>query len=250
MAGVLTFVLAIIMILASAMTSSSARAAGGRYTARGIIKANAEATISVAVSAPVRKIAYRAGESFQKGQTLIEFDCSRYQAEHRAKIAAYEARKQDARNKKRLLVHQAIGASEVAIARAQMDEAKAIADGAAFLVSQCTVKAPYDGRVVERLINEYETPAANQPLIKIIDSSKSRLELIVPSKWLVWLHSGDRFMLTVDETGEKIAATIGRLGAIVDAVSQTVKITAELTGGKSIVLPGMSGTATFAYSGS
>jgi len=40
-------------------------------------------------------------------------------------------------------------------------------------------------------------------------------------------------------------AAVLRVGAAVDPVSQTVKVTAKLPGGRAQVLPGMSGTADF-----
>jgi RND family efflux transporter MFP subunit len=224
--------------------------AGELMTARVVIKANAEATISVFLSARVRALPFRAGQFFRKGDVLINFDCSRYVAELNGRKAALKARVLEARNNKRLLKHQAIGASAVAVSIANTQEARAAVDAQQALVSQCAVKAPYDGKVVERLIHEHETPSANQPLIKIVDRSMPQMELIVPSGWLVWLKAGTGFDLHIDEMGKTYRARVKRMGAVVDAVSQTIKITGEFTGSENSVLPGMSGTATFSYSGS
>lgn len=219
--------------------------------ARAIVKANAQATISVFLTATVKRLPFRTGQAFNKGDVVVAFDCARYRADMRAKYAVFAARKQEMTNNRRLLRYKAIGASEVAVSKARMREAAALAEVQDALVQQCEVKAPYDGRVVERLINENETPGPNQPLIKIVDTSKTELELIVPSRWLVWLKAGTRFSFQVDETGQRLNAKVSRLGAVVDAVSQTIKITGEFVREqKNTVLPGMSGTATFAYSGS
>ncbi|VAV96946.1 hypothetical protein MNBD_ALPHA08-1352 [hydrothermal vent metagenome] len=220
-------------------------------TARAIVKANAQATISIFLSARVKKLPFRAGQTFQKGQVIIAFDCARYRAELRAKQAVFSARKQEVTNNRRLLRFGAIGASEVAVSKSRMLEAEALVEMQQALVQQCIVKAPYSGRVVERLINENETPGPNQPLIKIVDVEKTELELIIPSRWLVWLTTGTNFSFRVDETGAVLEAKVSRLGAVVDAVSQTIRITGEfLSDQKNTVLPGMSGTATFTYSGS
>ena len=220
-------------------------------TARAIVKANAKATISVFLTARVSQLPFRAGQSFARGSVIIGFDCARYLAELRAKKAILSARSQELAINNRLLRFGAIGASEVAVSRSRMQEAKALVEVQEALVKQCVIEAPYDGRVVERLINENETPGPNQPLIKIVDTSKPELELIVPSNWLVWLNTGTPFSFKVDETGKVLKAKISRLGAVVDAVSQTIKVTGEFSGEqKNSVLPGMSGTATFAFSGS
>ncbi len=240
----------LIAIFALLLVSAAANGAETQ-NARAIVKANAQATISVFLTARVKQLPFRTGQSFVKGDVIIAFDCARYRAELQAKQAIFAARKQEMTNNTRLLRHGAIGASEVAISKARVLEAKALAEVQIALVEQCVIQAPYDGRVVERLINENETPAPNQPLIKIVDISKSQLELIVPSRWLVWLVKGTGFNFRVDETGVLLSAKVSRLGAVVDAVSQTIKITGEFTGNqKNSVLPGMSGTATFAFPGS
>ncbi len=217
---------------------------------RAVVKAYASATISVTISARVKALPFREGQSFRKGEVLVSFDCDRYIADLRAKKAAFKARALVAKNNTRLLRHQAVGKNELAVSISQMAEAEAVKDGQAALVKQCKIAAPYDGKMVERLINTHEIPAPNQPLFKIIDRSKVEVKLIVPSRWLVWLKPNTPFVIHLDETGNVLRARVTRMGAIVDAVSQTVKVTGELLSPSNKVLPGMSGTATFSYTGS
>ncbi len=219
--------------------------------ARAIVKASAQATISVSLTAPVKTLSFKVGQAFTKDQVIVAFDCARYRAELRARQAIYSARREEVTNNDQLLRYGAMGASEVSISKSRMLEARALVEVQEAMVQQCIIRAPYDGRVVAQLINENETPGPNQPLIKIVGTSKTELELIVPSRWLVWLEEGVRFSFRVDETGETLDAKILRLGAVVDAVSQTIKVTGEFSSNqKKSVLPGMSGTATFASSGS
>ncbi len=237
------------MVLAVLILGTAAAHAEETLQARAILKANAEATISVYLTATVKSLPFRAGQSFKKGDLIIAFDCERYIADLHARKAGFKAKARSASSKRRLLKFGAVGATELAIAEAQMQEARALVEKQDALIRQCEINAPYDGKVVERLINEHETPGPNQPLIKIIDTSKAEVELIVPSRWLVWLKPGSRFMLKVDETGVEVKAKVLRIGAVVDAVSQTVKITGGFVGNSLKVLPGMSGTAKFAFAG-
>ena len=242
--------LASVALIPVNVVAGASAGAAEMLSARAIVVANAQATISVFLTAQVENLPFRAGQIFKKGDVIVGFDCARYLADLRARKAVYKARAQEANNNRRLLRHQAVGASEVAVSVARMEESKALVEVQVALVQQCVVKAPYNGRVVEQLINAHETPGANQPLVRIVDSSKSELELIVPSRWLVWLKPGSEFEFHVDETGARLRAKVSRLGAVVDAVSQTIKVTGELLNEKNMVLPGMSGTASFIYSGS
>ena len=143
-----------------------------------------------------------------------------------------------------------MGSNEVEISFAQLSKARAEAQALAARTGSCNFKAPFDGRMVQRIVQEHETPAANQPLFKIVDTSKLEIETIVPSKWLSWMKPGASFRFTIDETGATIFAKIVRVGATVDAVSQTIKAYGVLIDKQNSVLPGMSGTATFNSVGS
>ena len=68
----------------------------------------------------------------------------------------------------------------------------------------------------------------------------------MPSRWLRWVSTGTEFEFDVDELGQKFKAKVARLGAKVDAVSQTIKLTGVFVTRPGAVLAGMSGTARFA----
>lgn len=237
-------------IVTVATVVSGSALADDSNEARVVVEANARATISVSISARVKSMPFSEGEAFRKGDTLVAFFCTRHKADLSARKAAMSGKALIVANNRRLLKHEAIGKHELAVAIAEYEQAKAVYNGQKALVSECTIKAPFDGKVVEKLINEFETPAQNQPLLKVVDTTSTRLDLIVSSKWLGWLKKGQRFQVRLDETGQVLAAKVVRLGAEVDSVSQTIKVIGAFSGRVTHVLPGMSGTATFVQPGS
>ncbi len=98
---------------------------------------------------------------------------------------------------------------------------------------------------MEQIAHAREIAASGQPLLKIQSGREVELELIVPSKWLTWLKPGAGFAFKIDETGSDIRGVVKRFGASVDPVSKTIRVTGIVTGRNGLVLPGMSGTATF-----
>ncbi len=213
--------------------------------ARGIIEAPARAQLSARISAPVMRLPFREGDSFRKGDVLAAFDCGRFAAALRAARAAWRAQSLKAKSKKRLVKFQAAGKLDAAIAAAESDKAKAEAEAAALRVRDCTLVAPYDGRVVERFVQEFETPQAGKPLISIVATGQLEVVMIAPSRWLGWIGRGAKFAFQVDETGARLRGEVTRTGAVVDAVSQTVRVRAVLRDPPAGVLPGMSGMAVF-----
>jgi multidrug efflux pump subunit AcrA (membrane-fusion protein) len=116
-------------------------------------------------------------------------------------------------------------------------------------VSQCSVLAPFDGHVAEKIANEFEIPVASAPLLRIVDDSRLEIEMIVPSSMLATLRIGVPFDFHVDETNSDHRATVTRLPAIVDSVSQTARVFGAFVENRPPeILPGMSGSASFAKS--
>jgi RND family efflux transporter MFP subunit len=212
---------------------------------RGVVKPNAQATIVTDLVAKITHIAVKEGDRFKKGDTLLQFNCGRYYADLKAAQAEYRAEKITYRANIRLNKRRAIGRSEVDIARAKMERAEAAVAGIKVRTSDCKIKAPFNGRVVERKANEHEFSAQDKPLFVLLDDSSLEVDLIVPSAWLTWLKKGSAFDFIVDENAKTYQASIIRIGAAVDAVSQTIKITGLFKTKPADVLSGMSGTALF-----
>ena len=85
-----------------------------------------------------------------------------------------------------------------------------------------------------------------QALLEILDDSTLELEFIVPSRWLSWVRSGSAFQVSIDETGKSYPAKVQRIGARVDPVSQSVKLTAVIDGRFNELVAGMSGKVLMA----
>jgi len=213
--------------------------------ARGVVRPLNQATISIDLSARVLSIARKEGEAFSKGDVLIEFDCRRHQAELASAEAILREMKLSLESNQFLDRHRAIGKVDIEISRARMDKAAAEAEALRVRLDQCRVVAPFPGRVAELGIFEHETPAPQKPFLTIIEDGVLEIELIVPSEWLGWLSVGSPFTFQVDETKGRYPAHIARIGAAVDAVSQTIKVVGSFQALDGTVKAGMSGEAMF-----
>jgi len=212
---------------------------------RGLVKPVTSATISSELPARIIKLPYNMGDSFSKGKTLVQFDCSLHNAELSAAKAELEAEQKKHENNLQLLDLNAISKIEVDISAANVKKADAEKQIANVRVKRCLIRAPYDGRVIEALVNEHESVSPDQPLISILSDKKLEIELIVPSAWLTWLKKDIEFQFLIDETGRSHNAKVAQLGASVDPVSQTIRVKGIFESNSGEVLSGMSGTAKF-----
>lgn len=216
---------------------------------RGLIKPVEKAIISSEIAARISKIPFKSGDSFKKGDLLVDFDCAFYRADMASAEAAFKSKHHVYENNKELLALNAISDIDVSISKSEMEVARADRTMRAIRVGQCKIKAPYGGRVIEVAVNEHETVPSDKEILSILNDSNLEIELIVPSNWLNWLSIGEAFSFAIDETGKTIDATVSKLGAVVDPVSQTIKLTGKFEGNLDGVLSGMSGTALFKQDG-
>lgn len=212
---------------------------------RGILRSLNESTIATELAARITGLPFKESQRFAKGDLLIEFECDKHRADLKAATAEFRGHKIAYENSRNLQSLRAAGGLDVALAQAQADKAAAAVEAAEVRVKQCTILAPYDGRIVDLLTHAHDMSAPNAPLMRIIDDQNLEIDLIVPSHALKWLKEGAAFAFQVDETGATVAAKVLRIGAAVDPVSQTVKLSGAMTGPAAGILPGMSGTAVF-----
>lgn len=198
-------------------------------------------TLAAEIGARVERIAVREGDRFAKGQVLISFDCSVQRANLAEARASVSAADKTVAVNKRLLELQTIGKLESDVAQAELDKAKAKDAAGAAVVAKCNVPAPFDGRVVEQKVRAQQFVQPGQALLDILDDSVLELDFVVPSKWLVWLKPGHGFQVAIDETARTYPVKLIRVGARIDPVSQSVKVTGAIGGHFSELTAGMSG---------
>jgi membrane fusion protein, multidrug efflux system len=212
---------------------------------RGLIKPVEKAVISSQIDARISKIPFKASDKFNKGDTLVSFDCSFHRADLASAEATFKSKQHIFENNKQLLALNAISDIDVSISESDMEVARAGRTMRAIRVGQCKIKAPYSGRVIEVAVNEHETVAADKEILSILNDNDLEIELIVPSNWLTWITKGELFAFQIDETGKTLDAKVTKIGAVVDPVSQTIKLIGKLNENLEGVLSGMSGTAQF-----
>ncbi|MEM1307451.1 MAG: efflux RND transporter periplasmic adaptor subunit [Pseudomonadota bacterium] len=212
---------------------------------RGVVVARHAATLTTSLAVPVIRIGFREAETFAAGDELIAFDCTRQRAELAAAQAQVSEAQLTLRNARYLQSRKATGRFDVQVARARFAKAKADQDVIAAVIARCVVHAPFAGAVSELGVRVHETPRGDQPVMSIVATGALEIQLIVPSRWLLWLRPGATFGFDVDETGRVVTGRVARIGRVIDAVSQTVKLYADVASDDGDLTVGMSGTASF-----
>jgi RND family efflux transporter MFP subunit len=204
------------------------------------------ALVSAEVGAKIEKLPYAEGARFARGDKLVVFEASVFRAQaEKARTQALTAER-IVEAYRRLAAQGSVGQIELVTAEARAAEAKADLELAQVMLAKCEIVAPFAGRVGELRAREQQYVQTGQPVIEIIDDSSLELEFIASSAALATLRVGQKLTVRIDETGKTYEATLTRIGAKVDPVSQTIKLAAAIKSAGTDLLAGMSGTVELA----
>ena len=211
---------------------------------RVLLVADRETTLSSPVTAKIKMLYVSIGVQFGAGQTLVSFDCEEpvarlgmANAELAGAVEAHEAKIRMQGLEQASDVEVALAASAAAKARSQVELQQA-------QVAQCTITAPWAGRVAKVQVRTHMSVTPGQPMVELVKSGPLRLKLNAPSRMVGKVKPGSVFDVVIDETGKTYQARVLAVNSRVDPVSQTVEIEASIVRNFSELLPGMSGVAS------
>ena len=212
---------------------------------RALVVASQEAILSSELAARIDNIAVKEMQRFNKGDLLIQFDCSLYEAQKDVVSANSNSALIKLKSDEQMLQMRSIGKYELELSISEYEKAKSELRIAELNVERCQIKAPFDGAVEEVIVNTYETIQPQVELMKIIQTDILELEMVVSSEWVSWLKIGHPIKVYIDEIQKEFNASISGIGANVDAVSQTIQLKGTITDASPALLPGMSGRVVF-----
>ena len=211
---------------------------------RVLLIADRETTLSSPVTAKIKMLFVSIGVQFGAGQTLVSFDCEEpvarlnmANAELAGAVESHEAKIRMQGLEQASDVEVALAASAAAKARGQVELQQA-------QVAQCTIKAPWAGRVAKVHVRTHMSVTPGQPMVDLVKSGPLRLKLNAPSRLIGKVKPGTVFEVVIDETGKSYQAHVLAVNSRVDPVSQTVEIEASIVKSHAELLPGMSGVAS------
>lgn len=240
------------VLISSLHTSVAASATLKPQTAPAKLNALSRVQLSSELAVRITEVRLRAGDHFKKGDLLARFDCTELKAElEGAESQRALARRQVDANISLKQLGGNISELEMVQSEAQLAEAIANAKVLRHRNSYCEVRAPFDGFVVARSVEPHQRAEVGTPLFELIDNRGLEVEAIIPSGWLERLAIGDRFQVTISETGRVYSASLQRIVPVVDPVTRTVRVIGKIDEAEAgitadaVLISGMSGEVQF-----
>ena len=196
----------------------------------------------------VSKIYKRMGDSFKKGDLLMELECIIQKNQHQRALAVLDKAGINYASKKvlfegrvasldeliNLKTELAIAEHDVAIAKKNLDD--------------CFIVAYYDGKVSYVNVEEGEYPNHeyyynDKPMMETINENTLLAKILIPAYLLPKIHKGLNVTLKINETETTVVAPITRIGAVIDPASATVLIEVAVDNHEKKLMSGMTGRA-------
>lgn len=216
------------------------------------IGARQATTISSRTLARITEITVRAGDTVTKGQMLIELERSDLESrlqqaneQVRAATARLTEARQNLERAEQLYEQNLIAAALLDEARANHDTlvaevatARQAVREAEVAISYTEIRAPIDGRVVERFAEPGDTASPGDKLLSLYNPLSLRIEAAVREGLALGLRLGQELQVEIPSTQSVLTARIDELVPAADPGSRSFVVKAQ-TDFSGTLLPGM-----------
>jgi|GEM_PF-1677059 len=209
-----------------------------------VLVPRAKTVISSSRDGKIKKVHFKNGDHFKKGDVILEYHCADVKAELKAASAERKFARQKHLTTSRLFNMDLSSTLEVEQSHVEKHQAQAKKKTIETRINDCIIRADYDGRVVKRMANDNEYTRTDRVLMEIAAKDTLDIEFLLPSKSLRWVNIGAPITILVNETDREYTGVVKQIYGEVDPVSQSIQIRAGLDDYQEPLLPGMSGQVT------
>lgn len=151
------------------------------------------------VSGQVLDVPVSRGASVRKGELLAELDPRDFQLQLAADRSVYEQAASKLTRMKRLLAHEAISRQDYEAAQTQYAQALSTYENSEDILKDTKLRAPFDGVVEEKYVDNYERVTSGQTIIRIVSPVTTTVRFTMPERGLYLLEEpATRFEVRFD----------------------------------------------------
>jgi RND family efflux transporter MFP subunit len=223
---------------------------GLNVTTIGTVAAAQEVTLYPEVTGFVTEVDFKAGDTVQKGQTLVKLDDKSQQvavqiAELALQSAQSAADRADALAKTNNITSQALEDAHNALQKAEADLKSAQLDE-----SQRVITAPFGGTIGLTDLSVGDLVTSSKAISTLDDMSTVTVSFSVPERASGMVQSGQKITGTADAfPGTPFPGSVTAVDTRVDPVARTLNVEATLPNDSKILKPGMALNVAMTFAG-
>lgn len=201
--------------------------------------------IEVANEVPgvVEEINFESGDTVNKGDVLIRLNAEIDEAALRTRRAEAQLAEQEFKRIANLLPKRAVSQSQYDEAKANFDAARARVNEAEAQLSKKIIRAPFDGTLGIRMVDQGEYIPTGTPIVEINMLNPIYVDYTLSEKDLPQVATGYPVVATVAAVPEQtFEGNVSAINTSVNPQTRTVRIRATLDNPENRLRPGMFAT--------
>lgn len=202
------------------------------YEAVGTVTARTTSTISSKLMGVVRSVSVQEGDTIKKGDLLVTIDQRQVKAQLERAMANAQVAGKEYMRYQQLLKDQSASQQEFDRAEARHREAKAAVAAARVSQKDAQVQAPYDGRVLAKMINPGDLASPGTPFLTVEQTGLFWTDLVLPERHIQAVQLGLAVKVIVPALDrQEIMGEVGRIVPTADARSRSFQVKVSMPAG-------------------
>lgn len=203
------------------------------------------ASVPAELAGRVAAVRVEPGSVVKAGEELVLLDSEIAESEFRRSTARLRELERLLAEAEVLGKSSVVSRTQVEAVRAEVRVAGAEADAARARLERHVIRAPFDGSVVERLVQVGEAVNPNQPVVRLVDVSRLRVVFYVNERDVASFPAGKEVQLRLSAApGRVFAAPVRHVAPAADEATRLFRIEAELANPEAALRGGLTGEAT------
>lgn len=199
-----------------------------RISVPGTILPNEEVELFSEVSGRIKSIAFREGETVQKGQLLIQMDVDLLRAQKKQLNIDLELAGKDAKRKSALFAAQSISEEEVEKAKSALESAQAKVELLEVQLSKSAIRAPFSGRIGLRRVSEGAFITPSTLIATLVQENPVKIEFAVSERYASSVKQGQFIHFSMERDKKEYQAKVYAFEPKIDKGTRMITIRAVL----------------------
>ncbi|SPE60045.1 Efflux transporter, RND family, MFP subunit [Verrucomicrobia bacterium] len=194
----------------------------------GTVRSKLHATLEAKLSGRIDSLPVLLGQRVKAGDLLVRLDAAEIAARLDQANAALDQADREWKRVSGLFAQQAATRSEYDAADAHDRQAKAATAEAKAMLGYVEVRAPFDGVVAKKYVDEGDQAIPGKPLVAIEDPSALELEADVPEGIASIIHLDGRLGCRVGRLNPEVRCRVSEIAPAADPASRTFRVKLQL----------------------